>query len=385
MKPDPEYLKQLLTALQTAPNTTTDIQELSAAGLPFDDPRFEFHMMLLKDGGFLEGAESGPSGGLAGSAGIGLEKSADGRSQWSVIPLRLTASGHALTTREYSSDMARKPSSPLPKAADLPPEQTHAALKKQLVALDELRGGNHRNNEHIERGWTNLTNNILARGFGEDSNNVNQFKRATVVGHIYHPRMSESQMQYNFQRRLDAMAAVVQSSLSELELMGAGAAPVASVNEGVAIMKPNSRDVFLVHGHDETVKETVARFLEKLDLNPVILHERPNQGKTVIEKFEAHSDVGFAVVLLTPDDVGALASSPEKLNSRARQNVILELGYFIGKLSRARVCALYREGVEIPSDIHGVLYVPYDEGGGWRLKLANEIRAAGISVDMNRA
>jgi predicted nucleotide-binding protein len=181
------------------------------------------------------------------------------------------------------------------------------------------------------------------------------------------------------------MAAVVQSSLSELELMGAGAAPVASVNEGVAIMKPNSRDVFLVHGHDETVKETVARFLEKLDLNPVILHERPNQGKTVIEKFEAHSDVGFAVVLLTPDDVGALASSPEKLNSRARQNVILELGYFIGKLSRARVCALYREGVEIPSDIHGVLYVPYDEGGGWRLKLANEIRAAGISVDMNRA
>ncbi|MGA2645760.1 MAG: nucleotide-binding protein [Candidatus Sulfotelmatobacter sp.] len=150
-------------------------------------------------------------------------------------------------------------------------------------------------------------------------------------------------------------------------------------------MKSDSRLVFLVHGHDDAVKESVARFLERLDLKPVILHEQPNQGKTVIEKFEAHSDVGFAVVLLTPDDVGGLASSPDKLSRRARQNVILELGYFIGRLGRAKVCALYKEGVEIPSDIHGVLYVPYDAGNGWRLQLANEIRAAGIAVDLNLA
>ena len=75
----------------------------------------------------------------------------------------------------------------------------------------------------------------------------------------------------------------------------------------------------------------------------------------------------------------------EELNPRARQNVILELGYFIGKLGRGRVCALHMEGVEIPSDIHGVLYVPYDQGNGWRLKLAYGIRAAGISIDLNRA
>jgi predicted nucleotide-binding protein len=133
------------------------------------------------------------------------------------------------------------------------------------------------------------------------------------------------------------------------------------------------------------VKESVARFLEKLGLTPVILHEQPNAGKTVIEKFEAHSDVGFAVVLLTPDDLGGSASSPDKLNHRARQNVILELGYFIGKLGRAKVCALHKGGVEIPSDIHGVLYVPYDAGNGWRLSLASEIKAAGIAVDLNLA
>ena len=116
---------------------------------------------------------------------------------------------------------------------------------------------------------------------------------------------------------------------------------------------------------------------------PIILHEQPNQGRTVIEKFEAHSDVSFAVVLLTPDDMGAVVSST-RLAPRARQNVILELGYFIGKLGRSRVCALYVEGVEIPSDIHGVLYVPYDDSQGWRLKLASEIRSVGIAVDLNR-
>lgn len=144
----------------------------------------------------------------------------------------------------------------------------------------------------------------------------------------------------------------------------------------------NSRKVFVVHGHDDAMTQSVARFLERLDLEAVILHEQPSKGRTVIEKFEAHSDVGFAVVLLTPDDE---CRSNAGLQKRARQNVILELGYFIGRLTRARVCPLYVEGVEIPSDIHGVVYVPFDEGGGWRLKLAKEISAAGIEVDLNRA
>ncbi len=146
----------------------------------------------------------------------------------------------------------------------------------------------------------------------------------------------------------------------------------------------DSRKVFLVHGHDEAVKFAVARFLEKLGLEPVILHEQPNKGQTVIEKFEANSDVRFAVVLLTPDDEGR-ATTGKDLKPRARQNVILELGYFIGKLRRARVCALYKEGVELPSDIHGVIYVPYDGAGGWRFELAKELKAAGIDVDLNRA
>jgi integrase len=146
-----------------------------------------------------------------------------------------------------------------------------------------------------------------------------------------------------------------------------------------------SKKVFIVHGYDEGAKESVARFLERLKLEPIILHEQPNAGRTVIEKFEAYADVGFAVVLLTPDDVGASASvaiKPEGLQPRARQNVVFELGYFIGRLSRRRVCALYKKGVEIPSDYEGVVYVELDPAGPWRVQLAQELSEAGVPISL---
>jgi predicted nucleotide-binding protein len=145
-----------------------------------------------------------------------------------------------------------------------------------------------------------------------------------------------------------------------------------------------AREIFVVHGRDEAVKQAVARFLDKLNLSPIILHEQPDKGRTVIQKFEDHADVGFAVVLLTPDDEGRLKEDTD-FRPRARQNVILELGYFLGKLGRARVCALKADGVEEPSDLHGVLYISFDPGGQWRLTLVRELKAAGIDVDMNRA
>jgi predicted nucleotide-binding protein len=148
---------------------------------------------------------------------------------------------------------------------------------------------------------------------------------------------------------------------------------------------PGNRRVFVVHGHDEATKEAVARFLAKLDLEPIILHEQPNQGRTVIEKFEGHSEVDFAVILLTPDDVGHAAGAPDKVRPRARQNVLFELGYFIGRLGRSRVCALHKGNVEILSDYDGVVYIPMDDAGGWRLLLAREIKAARIDVDLNAA
>lgn len=145
--------------------------------------------------------------------------------------------------------------------------------------------------------------------------------------------------------------------------------------------------VFIVHGHDDAMKQTVARVVEKLGLQPVILHEQPNKGRTVIEKFTDYSNVPFAIVLLSPDDVGrSRKEASAELRTRARQNVVFELGYFIGKLSRERVIALYMQDPEfdMPSDYSGVLFVPYDAAGRWQFDLLKELKSAGYDVDANK-
>lgn len=144
-------------------------------------------------------------------------------------------------------------------------------------------------------------------------------------------------------------------------------------------------DVFMIHGHNTSVKESVARFIEKLGLKAIILHEQPNQGNTIIEKFELHAEVAFAIALVTGDDEARETGSGADLRKRARQNVIFEFGFFVGKLGRAHVCALLEEGVEIPSDYQGVVYIPLDPGGNWKLMLVRELKVAGFDVDANRA
>lgn len=148
-------------------------------------------------------------------------------------------------------------------------------------------------------------------------------------------------------------------------------------------MQLSNNKVFIVHGHDENTLNKVARLIEQLGLEAIILHEQANRGKTIIEKIEAHSDVGFAVVLLTPDDLGK-AHSAEDLLPRARQNVILELGYFMGKIGRERVCALKTDNLEIPSDYIGVVWTNLDPAGAWKFLLAKELKEVGYSINTSK-
>jgi len=133
-----------------------------------------------------------------------------------------------------------------------------------------------------------------------------------------------------------------------------------------------SNKIFIVHGHDELPKEQLARFLTKMGLDPIILHEQPNQGRTIIEKFEeVCSDVGYAFVIMTADDVGMDIKSYEKMKERdpkygfclrARQNVVFELGFFFAKLGRGRICCLLKpDNIEKPTDIDGIVYIPFKE------------------------
>jgi predicted nucleotide-binding protein len=148
-----------------------------------------------------------------------------------------------------------------------------------------------------------------------------------------------------------------------------------------------SKKVFIVHGHDDSSKNELVAFLYKLGLKPIVLHEQANEGKTVVEKFEQYaSDVGYAFVLLTPDDVGSQKGEGEELRPRARQNVILELGYFMGKLGRDRVCGLFKDDVEIPSDVLGVLYLKYQKSIEERdLDIVQELDRAGYKISFGRA
>lgn len=141
--------------------------------------------------------------------------------------------------------------------------------------------------------------------------------------------------------------------------------------------------VFIVHGKDNEVKLEVARFIEKMGFEPVILHEQASGGMTIIEKIEKYSDVGFGIILYTPCDIGCERDDEDSKKFRARQNVVFEHGYLIARLGRDNVCALVKQGVETPNDISGIVYVTFDSNGGWKISLAKEMKRSGYAVDLN--
>ena len=289
--------------------------------------------------------------------------------------------------------MAKSTSKPSEK---LPPpsltESRDSAHQKIQVQIDkgrELRNRPINSREelemaHAERSkWSKFNTELLLRLF-DNSSMADEYNRF-YGGVISMRRPTFQEVVNEFREDMDDSITRLEAIRDRLELIPEIAAITTSAAPSLATAATLGQDVFVVHGHDEAAKEAVSRFIEKLGIKAIILHEQPNAGRTIIEKFEVYSNVGFAVVLLTPDDIGASRDKATEGKPRARQNVILELGYFIAKLGRERVCALYKEEVELPSDIYGVLYIPIDTAGAWRLSLAKEMKHAGYPVDMNKA
>ncbi len=172
------------------------------------------------------------------------------------------------------------------------------------------------------------------------------------------------------------------SSIKFLEFTESIASDSESSNENIEY---NSK-VFIVHGHDEEMKTNIETIVKKLELEPIILHQQPNEGRTIIEKFTKYSEVGAAIIVLSPDDKCKGSEQQGRLHkSRARQNVIFEMGFFVGRLGRERVIILYKKqkDFEFPSDYQGVLYIPYDSKGSWKLDLVKELKSLGYSIDAN--
>ena len=244
-------------------------------------------------------------------------------------------------------------------------------LKKALDAISDLRNLQSGSPEFME--WRESTRVSISHIFGDKSNRTREFEK------IYFSTPSPF-YRTAYEHGLNSASALLKSMIEEIEDYWEDEKQ-AQIHSGTqANDKPILNKVFVIHGKDEGIKETVARFLQTIGLEPVILHEQANRGRTIIEKFEEHAQVGFAVALLTPDDIGSLKEERNNLNPRARQNVIFEFGYFIGKLGRERVCALVKGDVEKPSDYDGVLYITLDKSGGWNNELIRELKTAGIPI-----
>jgi predicted nucleotide-binding protein len=280
--------------------------------------------------------------------------------------------------------MPRKGAPPQPGPPSLDAKTALAVLTKQLEAGENLGQEGRGLAQSAYSSWETEARHWIEQSFGEKSTKVIEFQMAGDSNYPISSDMTEADFSDMRRQALSDQVTKLRAFTNLLrqtcEL--AEVAPTPGASPGTL----DSNKVFVVHGHDDGAKETTARFLARLALEPVILHEQPSRGLTIIEKLMANDDVGFAVVLLTPDDrAGPAAAAHDEQKLRARQNVVLELGYFLGKLGRERVCALYKEGTEIPSDFQGVVFVPMDAAGAWRLTLARELKQVLPHVDLNKA
>ena len=230
--------------------------------------------------------------------------------------------------------------------------------------------------------WKRKTEITLKYIFGEKSGHIKEFMKIYFYPSTLGPWTDNKRITV-FQNDLENAKVLLNSMIEEIEEYWEEDISSNNINKKNNIYEIElNKDVFIVHGHDETLKEMVARFLTDIDLNPIILHEQPNKGRTIIEKFEDHSKVSYAIVLLTTDDICSCAEKQDTKRNRPRQNVIFEFGYFIGKLGRKMVCGLKRGEVEIPSDYSGVLYIDFDKSN-WKVELIQEMNAVGFKIDAN--
>lgn len=217
--------------------------------------------------------------------------------------------------------------------------------------------------------WFSEAERFLIKRFGADSFEYNKLKETKFMPAAY---VADSDVVRKCKDGLVATKLMFKTYLEEMQ-----EAPLPN-NTSVAVT--SFEKVFIVHGHDGELKHAVARLVEKQGLKAIILSEQANKGKTIIEKFEENSDVSGAICLFTADDFGHAKVDPNE-QPRARQNVVFEAGYFMGKLSRERVVIIAQSGLELPSDMQGIVYT---DNSNWEVDVLKELKAMGYEVDFNK-
>ncbi|GAA0426114.1 hypothetical protein GCM10009133_38350 [Cocleimonas flava] len=225
--------------------------------------------------------------------------------------------------------------------------------------------------------WKTRVKNIIDRSMASDSPAVKLAYKAVNIGTSGNYFVKFEEVKSSLLAALDnTKSALIEDLYGELKLEE-------SENSSPAL----SNKVFIVHGHDSQLKADVERFIHEIGLEPVVLHRQADNGNTVIEKFEENSDVGFAFILLTPDEISMTTDQIDVdedsriTEYRARPNVIFEFGYFIGKLGRSRVCCLHKGEVSIPSDLAGLVYKKVDDSiDAQGYAIIKELKSAGYDI-----
>ncbi len=256
-----------------------------------------------------------------------------------------------------------------------------ARLQRLLKEIPELYKEQNLDRVLLDT-WRNNVQGVLAQFYGKASLQYEHFDQISFYPHFMWDTPSSSEYVRKHLDGLSRADAFLQSRIGELEEDARESKAQPLLPKTLPPMSKHK--VFIVHGHDHGTKETVARYLSRLDMEPVVLHEQPDQGRTIIEKFEHYTNVSCAVVILSSDDTAHSNSLPAIEEFRARQNVIFELGFFVGRLGRKRTFALVEKGLTRPSDIDRVLYISMEDDS-WKIKLVAELKAAGMDVDANKA
>lgn len=242
-------------------------------------------------------------------------------------------------------------------------------LQEIISEIDSLLDGNVTSKAAAFQAWHTKAERFLIKRFGQDSFEHQKLKSTEFRPSVY---MSTQEVVFACKRGLNATKLTFESYLSEM----CEATESVAHQENITVFDR----VFIVHGHDGELKHAVARMVEKQGLEAIILSEQANKGKTIIEKFEENSDVSGAICLFTADDQGRAKAAPDE-QPRARQNVVFEAGYFMGKLSRSRVVIIAESGVELPSDMQGIVYT---NKNNWEIDVLKELKAMGYAVDFNK-
>jgi hypothetical protein len=223
--------------------------------------------------------------------------------------------------------------------------------------------------------WKQRTERFLKKGFGEGSDEYVDFMKISFAPNVISlgPSM-DTRLQNKCKEGLLLSRGLLNEILEDIDIV---VSEISSVETEEPVSGINSK-IFIIHGHDEVLKLSVNKTLAEQGLEPIILSEKANGGKTVIEKLEEYTDVYAAVALFTPDDEGK-GKAESDLNSRARQNVVLETGFLISKLGRDRIITIADEKVELPSDLNGIVYI---DSSRWELKLLRELKSLGFDITL---